>query len=445
MSHRLRRLWQHPRYSMQVWLHRLLFWAGAVMVAVAAVSFEWLSSHGSALFKLALSWSPLLALIITPAGFVLVLWLTRRVFPGAQGSGIPQTIAATKLAHAEDRNAVLSLRIAVGKVVLTTIGLCAGASIGREGPTVQVGAAIMHTLGRWVRIPIQGIERTLILAGGAAGVAAAFNTPLAGVVFAIEELSRSFEERTSGTVLTTVIIAGITAIALMGNYTYFGHTSATLELATAWKPVLICGIGGGVIGGAFTRVLLAFARGLPGLMGGAIKTHPYAFAGLCGLGVALLGLISGNSIYGTGYEEARSILEGTSTLPGGFGVLKMLASALSYISGIPGGIFAPSLSIGAGLGGSLAPYLPAVPLGALAILGMVGYFTGVVQAPITAVVIVMEMTDGQALTLPLLATAMLAFGASRLVNTQPMYRTLAQSFLGTHSAPAPEEKTPGQK
>lgn len=110
---------------------------------------------------------------------------------------------------------------------------------------MQVGAAIMHTLGRWVRIPIQGIERTLILAGGAAGVAAAFNTPLAGVVFAIEELSRSFEERTSGTVLTTVIIAGITAIALMGNYTYFGHTSATLELAMAWKPVLICGVGGG--------------------------------------------------------------------------------------------------------------------------------------------------------------------------------------------------------
>jgi len=76
VSHRLRRLWQHPQYSLRVWLHRLLFWAGAVMVAVAAVSFEWLSSHGSALFKLALSWSPLLALIITPAGFVLVLWLT---------------------------------------------------------------------------------------------------------------------------------------------------------------------------------------------------------------------------------------------------------------------------------------------------------------------------------------------------------------------------------
>lgn len=355
MSHRLRRLWHHPKYSARVWMHRLLFWVGAVLVALAAVSFEWLSSHGSALFQQALSWSPLVALVITPAGFVGVLWLTKTVFPGAQGSGIPQVIASLKISRHEERNAILSLKIAAGKVLLTAIGLCSGASIGREGPTVQVGAAIMHAIGNWVRIPIQGIERTLILAGGAAGVAAAFNTPLAGVVFAIEELAKSFEERTSGTVLTTVIIAGMTAIAVMGDYTYFGHTSATLALAVAWKPVLICGLGGGLLGGIFTRVLLAFAGGLPGQIGAAIKAHPFIFAALCGLGVAALGIASGNSIYGTGYHEAKSLLEGTETLPAGFGIFKMVASALSYISGIPGGIFAPSLSIGAGLGAALPP------------------------------------------------------------------------------------------
>ena len=116
---------------------------------------------------------------------------------------------------------MLSARIAVGKILLTLLGLASGASIGREGPTVQVGASIMYALGRLLRLPRLELQRALVLAGGAAGIAAAFNTPLAGVVFAIEELSHSFEARTSGTVLTAVVIAGITTLALVGNYTVF--------------------------------------------------------------------------------------------------------------------------------------------------------------------------------------------------------------------------------
>lgn len=117
--------------------------------------------------------------------------------------------------------------------------------------------------------------------------------------------------------------------------------------------------------------------------------------------------------------------------------MKQTATVLSYISGIPGGIFAPSLAVGAGLGADLAPFLPGVPIGALAILGMVGYFTGIVQAPITAVVIVMEMTSGQSLTLPLMAAAVIAYGVSWLVCPNPMYRTLAKAFIerGIRRAP----------
>ncbi|TAN48481.1 MAG: chloride channel protein [Rhodospirillales bacterium] len=429
VTHRLRRLIRSPKFSLRIWGHRLLFWGGAVLVALAAMLFERTSTFGNHLFTQAIALYPVLAFVITPLGFAGVLWLTRRVFPGAQGSGIPQTIAALKIPVLADRQTVLSLRLAVGKVLMTSLGLCVGASVGREGPTVQVGAAIMHALGRWIRLPIQDIDRTLILAGGAAGIAAAFNTPLAGIVFAIEELSRSFEERTSGTVLTTVIVSGITAMAVAGNYTYFGHTDAVLDLAAAWRPVLICGVGGGLLGGLFARILIAVSLGLPGRPGDLIKDHPYAFAALCGLGMALLGLLSGNSIYGTGYEEAKGLIEGKSALPATFGLMKLAATVLSYVSGIPGGIFAPSLAVGAGLGADLAPFLPGVPIGALAILGMVGYFTGVVQAPITAVVIVMEMTDNQSLTLPLMAAAMIAFGVSRLVCPDPMYRTLAKSFI----------------
>jgi H+/Cl- antiporter ClcA len=144
-------------------------------------------------------------------------WPTRAFFRGVEGSGIPQTIAALALPTEKARDSLLSIKIAVGEVSLTLLGLAADGSVGREGPTVQVGASIMHSLRRFARFSATHIDRGLILAGGAAGVAAAFNTPLAGIVFAIEELSRSFEERTSGTLLTAVILAGVTSLASLGT------------------------------------------------------------------------------------------------------------------------------------------------------------------------------------------------------------------------------------
>jgi H+/Cl- antiporter ClcA len=406
-----------------------LFWSGAVAVALAAMLIAKTSVLGNSLFAATIKAHPFFAFIITPAAFAGILWLTRHVFAGAEGSGIPQAIAALKIPVLAERRTVLSMRVAIGKILLTTLGLCAGASIGREGPTVQIGAAIMHTLGRWMRMPVRGSEQALIVAGGAAGISAAFNTPLAGIVFAIEELSRSFEERTNGTILTAVIVAGIASMAVLGNYTYFGHTNATLGLAEAWRPVLACGVGCGLLGGVFSRILLTFSSGLSSRPGAWIGTHPIIFAALCGLALAALGQFSGNTIYGTGYDEARGMIEGTRTLPPSFGLMKLGATILSYISGIPGGIFAPSLAVGAGLGANIANLLPGVPMGAVIILGMVGYFTGVVQAPITAIVIVMEMTDDQTLVIPLMATALIALGASRVVCPSPLYRTLARSYM----------------
>ena len=429
MPRQILRMIRNPGLSLRIWRLRLLFWSGAVAVSLAAMLFAKISVLGNRLFAEAITSRPLLAYAITPVAFAAILWLTRNVFAGAEGSGIPQTIAALKIPVLAERGSVLSMRVAAGKILLTTLGLCAGASIGREGPTVQIGAAIMQTLGRWVRLPITGKENALVVAGGAAGIAAAFNTPLAGVVFAIEELSRSFEERTSGTVLTAVIVAGVGSMAVLGNYTYFGRTDAALDLAQAWRPVLLCGVSGGLLGGLFARILIGFSRGLPGRPGTWIRSYPVVFAALCGLGLAVVGHISGNTVYGTGYDEARGLIEGTRALPASFGAMKLVATVLSYVSGIPGGIFAPSLAVGAGLGADIAHLLPGIPVGAVIILGMAGYFTGVVQVPITAVVIVMEMTDNQTLTIPLMATALIAFGVSRLICPRPIYRTLAQSFL----------------
>jgi H+/Cl- antiporter ClcA len=419
----------HPGRSVQRMFHRVIFWGAAVLVALAAIVFAKTSAEGARVFAKLVAIYPWAALIVTPLTFAFVVWLTRRAFVGAEGSGIPQTIAALKIPELAERRSVLSPKLAAGKIVLTSLALCGGASVGREGPTVQVGAAIMHSIGRFIRIPSRDVERALILAGGAAGISAAFNTPLAGIVFAIEELSRSFEERTSGTVLTGVIVAGFTSMAIVGNYNYFGRTDVVLDLSQSWRPALVCGLAGGLLGGLFSRILIVFSKGLPGRLGAFIHSHPALFAGLCGLALALLGLASGSTVYGTGYEQARWLLEEGGILPPYFGLMKCAATVLSYVSGIPGGIFAPSLAVGAGLGSFFSGLTPAVPTGAVVILGMVGYFTGVVQAPLTAVIIVVEMTSDQSLTIPMMGTALLAYAASRLVCPHPLYRTLAQGFL----------------
>ncbi|MBL8471822.1 MAG: chloride channel protein [Rhodocyclaceae bacterium] len=430
----------------QVWLRRLVFWGGAIGVGLAATGFAISGYYADELFRSAVEHNQWLVLAIMPAGLAGITYVTRRIFPGSQGSGIPQAIAALQVFDDQARNKLLSLRIAGGKLLLTTCALMCGATVGREGPTVQIGASIMHALGRYARFPSHELERGLIIAGASAGVAAAFNTPLAGVVFAIEELSRSFEARTNGIVLTGVIFAGVTAVAILGNYTYFGATNVSVKFSQVWMAVLACGAAGGLAGGLFARMVLAAGRGLGGRLQHWMRQRPIGFAALCGLVLALIGIASGNTTYGTGYDEARLLLSGSHDVPASFGLLKFAATLVSFLSGIPGGIFAPSLSIGAGLGANLATLLPTTPFSACVLLGVVAYFTGVVQAPLTAFIIVMEMTANHDMVFPLMATALIAQGASRAVCPEPLYKALAAAFVaritGTASASEPALAAP---
>ena len=420
-----RHVWLNPR----LWMRRVTLWLGAILVGVAAIAFAKSAEYANSLHQRLVDASPLLPFIVGPLGLASVVWLTRRFFAGSQGSGIPQTIAVLGMENVKDKDSYLSLRTAIGKFGLTVLGLLSGASVGREGPTVQIGASIMHVLGKFTRFSRVEMQRGLILAGGAAGVSAAFNTPLAGIVFAIEEMSRNFESKTSGTVLTAVIVSGIVSLWWLGDYTYFGSTSAVLYGSTAWVPVLLCGIICGLLGGLFSQLLIVVSKGLPGKIGRFAKSRPVLFAACCGFLLALLGVASGGVTYGTGYHEARAILEGTANVPETFGLLKLLATLISYVSGIPGGVFAPSLSVGAGLGHNLAALMPYAPIGAVVVLGMVAYFAGVVQAPVTAFVIVMEMTDNHDMIVPLMAASLLAAGTSKIVCRKPLYRALADQFL----------------
>jgi H+/Cl- antiporter ClcA len=421
----LHHAYHRSRLAARRWKRRTLFVIGGLTVGLAAVGMALLADAAQREWHHVLAWQRYAALILTPAGFGLAIFLARRFFPNSQGSGIPQVIAARALPDVESRLSMVSLRVAAGKIAVMMLGLLCGASIGREGPTVQVGAALMFAAGRRAL----DYQRGLLLAGAAAGIAAAFNTPLAGIVFGIEELSRSFESRTSGLVLAAVIAAGLTSLGIVGDYSYFGSTPALMPFGKAWIAVPICGVIGGLSGGLFSRILIAFTRGLPGRVGKWISSYPVFFAMLCGLGVALCGLASGDTVYGTGYEQARAIVHGAEPANHLFGPLKFLATTLSSISGIPGGIFAPSLSVGAGMAAALHPYFQDVPLGALALIGMVSYLAGAVQTPITSFVIVSEMTENHALIIPLMLAALIADGLSKTVCPGSLYHSLADIAL----------------
>lgn len=429
------RLAQLEWFSPQQWARRLAFWGGGFAVGVAAVIMAIGAESAQQGFDRIWSYSPYLPLLLTPLGFAVAVAATRRFFGNAQGSGIPQAIVARDLSDEQRRRQLLSPRIAAGKIVLMWVGIACGGSIGREGPTVQVGASIMHAVGRiWGRQ-----QSALILAGSAAGVAAAFNTPLGGIVFAIEEMSRSLERGVNGLILSAVIIAGVAALALMGDYTYFGQARIRLDAVEQWVAIPFCGLACGLAGGVFSRLVVALATGRSARIAGLMHRYPVRFAALCGFAVAVIGVAAGGSTFGTSYETARALVEGRDHAVPGFGFLKLLATALSAVSGIPGGFFSPSLAVGAGLGADMAALFPEIPLSAIVLLSMVAYFSGVVQAPITAFVIVAEMTDSYGMTVPLMMASLLGSGTARLIGAQPIYLALAEPLRASmQPAPPPQ-------
>jgi H+/Cl- antiporter ClcA len=321
----------------------------------------------------------------------------------------------------------------LSKIAITTLGLVVGASVGREGPTVQIGAGLMLLFGRWGGIRR---EQGLILAGSAAGIAGAFNTPLAGVVFAIEEMSRSFEARTNGLVLYAVIIAGLASLSLVGDYTYFGTTHVTVGGPRDWLTLVVVGVVGGLAGGAFGRGMLEGSRAIGKWCRAAPLPRRLLVAGICGLVVAAIGVFAEGSTFGTGYEQARAAIEGQPVVDG-FWIGKFAATLVTALSGIPGGIFAPSLSVGAGLGDWIGGFLGGTA-GLAAVLGMASYFAGAVQSPMTAFVIIMEMTNNQSNLVPLMLASIIGYAVSRWVAPEPLYHGLSLAFAGKPAAGTPK-------
>ena len=433
-QHDVRSAFQREIISPNIWHTRIVVVGMAAVAGLVVVGFTWLAETAFFAF-LGLSrvawWAPLLW---TPLVCAAIAWTTRRYARGAGGSGIPQVVAALDPALSGGRRPLLvSLRLSLAKIGLTSAGFLGGMSLGREGPSVQIAAGVMLAARRWLPKRSGVSAHALLVAGGAAGIAAAFNTPLAGIMFAIEELSRTPEQRNSGLIVAGIVLAGLIAVSVHGNGPHFGVIHpGPIGLSLLW-PGLLAAIVCGAAGGLFARLLLASLRGTsPDLPSRWRARYPVRFAFGCGLVVAIIGIVSGGATYGSGNEATRGLLENEAGLPVAFALFKFAATWLTAWSGVPAGIFAPSLSIGAALGHDIAvltgyPHAPA-----LIALGMVGFLAAATQAPLTAFIIVMEMVDGHGMVLSLMACAVVASTVSRVLSP-PLYGALAAIQLPPRS------------
>ena len=427
------------------------FWIASLLTGVMAVGYEKVFNWAEQVSFTWLSQVPLQAFGLTPVAFLIAWALVYYLAPAARGSGIPQVMAGIDLSNpAQHRYTeyLLSLRVAAVKIVSSVVLLLGGGVIGREGPTIQVSAAIFRAINRlqpagWPRLSRQ----IALVTGGAAGLAAAFNTPLGGIVFVVEELTQIHLSRFRMAVFAAVIIAGLTAQQFLGPYLYLGFPKVTSP--GGWFQVLAmgCAMVCGLAGAFFAKALLAIGqyRKRFTTLGSQV-----GWVMGCGCALATLAYFVGIDGVGTGKPIINRLLfQNSGTTPYYLFPVRFAGMVLSYSGGGAGGVFATSLSAGALLGDGLARLagVPIVDRNLLILVSMVGFLTGVVRSPFTAAILVLEMTDRHSAIFQLLLGALLAQAIAALVDPHSLYEHLKQGFvreslaqkLSPHAAALPHD------
>ncbi|SAL73142.1 voltage-gated ClC-type chloride channel ClcB [Caballeronia peredens] len=376
----------------------------------------------------------LLVVFAAAAATALAAWLVARFAPMASGSGIP---------HVE---AVLRGKLPPAPLVLIPIkfvggvlAIGAGLALGREGPTVQMGASIAHAIGTFFR-RTAGDCRVLLAAGAGAGLATAFNAPIAGAVFVLEELMRRFDTRTAVAALGASASAIAMARLLHGDLPDFHVPAQPFPGFAMTAAHLVLGAVLGLLGAAYCRAILwtldiaeSFAR--PASTGNAV-VHATVRAGLVGAAVGLLAWFAPDLAGGGDALTERALL-GAGTIAGVLAMfaLRFALGAVSYAAGTPGGLFAPMLVLGAqtGLvfGRACLDWFPGMSAitgdtSTFAVVGMAAFFVAVVRAPVTGIVLVTEMTASFTLLLPMLTACFTAMIVPMLLHVPPIYDSLGR-------------------
>ncbi len=360
--------------------------------------------------------------LIPIVGSLAMGYLLFRYFPDARGSGVPQTKAALFA-----RDGVITLRTVLGKFFCTSATLASGIPLGREGPSAQVGAGIASVLGRRLGLRPEQVK-ALIPVGTAAAIAAAFNTPLAAVLFSLEEIMGDLNAPVLGSVVLASATSWLVLRLMLGNNPLFSVPQYELVHPLEFAIYAILGVAGGLVSVAFTKLLLRMRQSFMRLPAWTCWFQPVA-------GGLVAGLIAWRlpQVLGVGYGYVGDALNGKMALQmmALLVAFKLLAVTTSYASGNAGGIFGPSLFIGAMLGGALGSvahhFLPgytAAP-GAYALVGMGTLFAGIVRAPMTSVLMIFETTHDYAVIVPLMISNLVSFFISSQMQREPIYEALA--------------------
>ena len=346
-----------------------------------------------------------------------------RTFRGIRGSGIPQTKQAYHL-----NDGIVSPLVPVGKFIAGTLAIGGGHSLGREGPSVQIGAGLASGIGQWLRLPPERIK-DLVPVGAAGALAAAFNTPVAAVIFALEEIIGDMNAALLGSTVVASVASVVVARSVLGNEPLFTVPPYHLEHPAELLAYAALGIVGGMVSLVFCKALLGLRAAFRRLPESTVTWQP-AIGGIV-MGAILVAV---PQMLGVGYDYVDRALNGGLVLQTALllGVVKIGATVISYASGNPGGVFAPTLYIGAMTGavvgiliGRIAPFVPGDP-GAYALVGMGALFAGIIRAPLTSVFMIFEVTQDYQIIVPLMVANLLSFYLSRRFQPLPLYHALLE-------------------
>ncbi len=371
--------------------------------------------------------------ILTPLSFLTSWWLVRRFAPYAKGSGIPQVMASISLAKPETKKYIklfLSFKIIIIKILASSIKVVGGGILGREGPTIQISSSIFNMVYRFLPkwwTPIS--QQNILIAGAASGLAAAFNTPLGGIIFAIEELSKFQLKHYKSPLFIAVIIAGLTAQGFGGAYLYLGYPKTGFQGWSVILGVIITAIIAGYFGSKMCDVLLKFIVYVNSIRK---RAKQIGIVLLCALLVATTIYFFGTETMGSGKElMVRTLFTDDKTVPWYLPFLRMNGLILSFGFGGAGGVFAPSLSSGASLGALIAEFMHLTGANAnlIILIGMVSFLTGVTRAPFTSAIIIFEMTDRHSVIFYLLLGAILSNIIANIVSKKSFYDHLKEIYM----------------
>lgn len=410
----------------------LPYWTSAALTALMAVLFSHAFNWSE---KTAFSWietHPAWGFFILPLALIISTSLAQYISSYASGSGIPQLLAALEISRRPDSivNKLLGFRMIVIKFIGTCICVVGGGIVGREGPLLQISAGIFYLTQKiWPRIDPKSAApnlQSMILAGGAAGLASAFNTPLGGIIFAIEELAKVHISQVRIYVFHAVIIAGILAQAVLGNYLYFGKIQIPSPASQEIFPLILASAFIGILGALFAKLLIKLLD-LRSKLGNKTK---YLMTIILGLLAATVIFFFGRNAAGSGREVIVHLLsESDSTASFSLGFIRGFGNLMAYASGVSGGIFAPALSTGAALGSWLSGFGPGFSHQVWILAGMVAFLTGLSRTPFTSLILVLEMTDSHNVIISLMLASIIAQSAARLIDPISFYENMAYRII----------------